>query len=48
MIDIFIQPNIKQRDLDPEKELAIYKLYAGNGLAFHGLVSLRARLDTHR
>ena len=38
VIDIFIQPKIKQRDLDPEKELAIYKyskLYAGNGLAFH-------------
>jgi hypothetical protein len=38
VIDIFSQPKIKQRDLDPEKELAIYKyskLYAGNGLAFH-------------
>ena len=38
VIDIAIQPKIKQRDLDPERELASYKyskLYAGNGLAFH-------------
>ena len=38
VIEIFIQPKVKQRDIDPEKELANYKyskLFAGNGLVFH-------------
>ena len=38
VIEVFIQPEINQRDIDPEKKLAEYKcskLYAGNGLKFH-------------
>ena len=46
VIEIFIQPKVKQRDIDPEKELANYKyskLYAGNGLAFHSELGVAAK-----